>query len=102
MDRCQEIKANVKMEECYAGMSLTFQNKETLREEIESAIEKIKKETGMQPLIFDSSKDQTEEVQAFYIEFGDEVQRESGAFFERLLKELKIDKCENDVIKKGE
>ncbi len=101
MDRCQEIKANVKMEECYAGMSLVFHNQGELREEIETAIEKVKKETKMEPLIFDNSKDHTEEVQALYVEFSDEVQRESGAFFELLLKELKIDKCENDVIQKG-
>jgi len=98
MDRCQEIVANVRMEERYAGLSLVFQGRESLREEIEAAIEKVTKETQMEPHVFDSSKDHHESKQALYIEFNDDVQRESGTFFELLLKELHIDKCANDVI----
>ncbi len=100
MNRCDEIKANVKMEERYAGISLTFNNKPELRVEIEEAITKITKKTKMSPLIFDSSRDRTEAIQALYVEFNDDVQRDSGAFFELLLRELKIDKCVNDVIRK--
>jgi len=103
MDRCQEIKANVKMEECYAGMSLVFDGSRTdIKEEIDTAIKKVSKETGLNPLVFDNAKTDKSKHEAFYIEFSDEVQRESGAFFERLLRILKIDKCENDVIRKGE
>ena len=98
MNRCDEIKANVRMEECYAGMSLVFAYTPALRTEIETAIKKIKKDTGMAPQCFDNSKDNTEARQAIYVEFNDDVQRDSGAFFTLLLKELKIDKCENDVI----
>jgi len=98
MERCEEIVANVKMEECYAGMSLVYLNNAGVREEIETAIEKIKSTTGLDPEYFDSSKEHTEEKQAIYIEFSDEVQRESGAFFELVLKELHINKCANDVI----
>ena len=98
MDRCDQINANVRMEECYAGMSLTFDGSEELREETEAAIEKVKKETGMNPQVFDNSKDHTEEKQALYIEFDDDAQRDSGDFFEKILKELKIDKCANEVI----
>ena len=100
MDRCSEIIANVRMEERYAGLSLTFNNTSELRIEIEEAIDKIKKQTGMSPLVFDNSKDKTEVSQALYIEFSDDVQRDSGAFFELLLKELEIDKCVHDVIEK--
>jgi len=100
MDRCDEIKANVKMEERYAGISLTFGNSPELRVEIEEAITKITKKTKMIPQIFDNSRNKTETMQALYVEFNDDVQRDSGAFFELLLKELKIDKCANDVIKK--
>ncbi len=100
MDRCNEIKANVRMEERYAGLSLTFDNTSEFRIEIEEAIDKIKKQTGMLPLVFDNSKDKTEVSQALYIEFSDDVQRDSGAFFELLLRELKIDKCVHDVIEK--
>jgi uncharacterized protein YktB (UPF0637 family) len=98
MKRCDEIVANVKMEECYAGMSLVYINNPGVREEIENTIEKVKSITGLNPEYFDSSKEHTEEKQAIYIEFSDEVQRESGAFFELVLKELHIDKCANDVI----
>lgn len=98
MDRCEEIVANVRMEERYAGMSLVFQGTEALREEVENAIDKVTKQTKMDPHVFDNSKDHHEAKQALYIEFNDDVQRESGEFFELLLKELRIDKCANDVI----
>ena len=98
MNRCDEIIANVKMEECYAGLSLVYTNKPGLRDEIEAAVKKVKEKTGLKPLCFDNSKEHTEEKQSVYIEFSDEVQRDSGAFFELLLRELKIDKCANEVI----
>ncbi len=99
MDRCEEIVANVKMEECYAGMSLVFDgNRKDLRAEIDAAINKVCQETGMQPVVFDNADTDKKHHEAFYIEFGEEAQRESGAFFERLLKELGIDHCVNDVI----
>ncbi len=98
MNRCDEIKANVRMEEKYAGMSLTFTKNPELRTEIETAIKKIKEQTGMSPECFDNSKDKTEASQAIYVEFCDDVQRDSGAFFELLLRELKIDKCVDDVV----
>ena len=98
MDRCDEIIANVKMEECYAGMSLVYINNPGVREEIEIAVKKVKKKTGLKPDCFDNSKEHIEEKQAIYIEFSDEVQRDSGAFFELLLRELGIAKCANDVI----
>jgi len=98
MDRCDEIIANVKMEECYAGMSLVYVNNPGVRDEIERVVKKVKKDTGMSPQCFDNSIEHTEEKQALYIEFSDEVQRDSGAFFELILKELHIDKCANDVV----
>ena len=99
MDRCKEIVANVRMEECYEGMSLVFDGtRNDLREEINGAIEKACRTTGLKPLVFDNKKTDKSEHEAFYIEFSDETQRESGAFFEVVLKELGIDKCENDVI----
>lgn len=98
MDRCHEIVANVKMEECYAGLSLVYVNDPKIREEIETAVKKIKSETGMSPKCFDNSKDKTEEKLSLYIEFNDDAQRDSGDFFQKLLSELKIDKCRYDVI----
>ena len=99
MTKCEKIIANVKMEECYAGLSLTFDGSEALRTEIGDAIDKIAKERKMTPLIFDNSQNPKGAKPAFYIEFTDEVQRESGDFFESVLKELQIDKCVNDVIR---
>ena len=99
MTKCEKIIANVKMEECYAGLSLTFDGSEALRVEIGDAIDKIAKERKMTPLIFDNSQNSKGTKPAFYIEFTDEVQRESGDFFESVLKELQIEKCVNDVIK---
>jgi len=99
MDRCEEIIANVKMEECYAGLSLVFDEaRSDLREEIEQAIQKVCNETKLEPLVFDNKRVDKQGHEAFYIEFTDEAQRESGGFFTTLLKELRIDKCVNDII----
>ncbi len=97
-NRCKEIIANVKMEECYSGLSLIFDGGEALRTEIGDAIDKVSKKTKMTPAIFDNSQNPKGAKPAFYIEFSDEVQRDSGDFFELVLKELRIDKCCNDVI----
>jgi hypothetical protein len=43
MNRCEEIIANVKMEECYAGLSLVFDGSQLIKEEIILAIEKVSK-----------------------------------------------------------
>ena len=98
MNRCEEIIANVKMEECYSGLSLVFDGNKTLRTEISDAINKVTTATKMSPAVFDNSQNPKGSKPAFYIEFSDEVQRDSGDFFELILKELKIDKCCNDVI----
>jgi len=99
VDRCEEIVANVKMEECYAGLSLVFDGqRDDLRKEIDETISAICKETGMEPLVFNNAHTDKSDHEAFYIEFSDEAQRESGAFFEKVLKALRIDKCVNDVI----
>ena len=97
-NRCKEIIANVKMEECYSGLSLVFDGNETLRTEISDVINKVSEKTKMTPDIFDNSQNPQGAKPAFYIEFSDEVQRDSGDFFELVLKELRIDKCCNDVI----
>ena len=99
MTRCEEIIANVKMEECYAGLSLVFDGNNELRTERGNAIDKVAKDKKMTPLIFDNSQNPKGAKPAFYIEFSDEVQRDSGDFFESVLRELKIDKCANDVIR---
>jgi len=97
-NRCNEIVANVKMEECYSGLSLVFDGNETLRTEISDAINTVTAKTKMTPVIFDNSQNPKGSKPAFYIEFSDEVQRDSGDYFEQILRELHIDKCVNEVI----
>jgi len=98
MDKCNKIVANVKMEECYAGLSLVYKNEPEMRKSIEIAVKKIKELTGLAPLCFDNAAEEGAENKSLYIEFSDEAQRDSGAFFELLLKELNIDKCVNETI----
>jgi hypothetical protein len=97
-DRCEQIVANVRMEERYAGLSLVFDGSETLRREIDDAIRCTCEETGLEPLVFDNTDTDKEHHEAFYIEFHDEVQRDAGAFFSRVLERLGIDHCANDII----
>ncbi len=99
MDRCDEIVANVRMEERYAGLSLVFeQNRNDLKEEIDQAIRRVCEITKLEPLVFDNKSTDKDGHEAFYVEFTDETQRESGAFFTQVLQELGIDHCANDVV----
>jgi len=50
------IVANVKLEECYSGLSLTFEDDDSLREEIEFSISKIKDMMKLYPFICNNSK----------------------------------------------
>ncbi|MBD3789822.1 MAG: hypothetical protein IE885_05595 [Campylobacterales bacterium] len=97
MDRCKEIKAHVKMEERYGFLSLVFGDNAGLKKEILEAIEEAKQETGHSPLIYDRVATETPEIQSICVEFHDDVHREGGDFFNRVLKKLNIDKCETGV-----
>ncbi|RUM73159.1 MAG: hypothetical protein DSZ10_03740 [Sulfurovum sp.] len=97
MDRCDEIKAHVRMEERYQGLSLVFSDNDVLKEEIFAAVDEAKKETGMAPFVFEKISKDREDLHAIYIEFRDDIHREGGEFLTMVLKKLKIDKCEKDV-----
>ncbi len=97
MDRCQEIKAHFRMEERYEGLGLMFGDNQTLKSEILQAIEEVKKETGQAPFIFDKISNDRPDIQCIYIEFHDDVHREGGDFFNKVLKKLSIDQCEKDI-----
>ena len=97
MDNCETIKAHMRMEERYETLSLIFENEEALTEEVFAAIEKIKEETGMTPFIFEKISKDRADLHAVVIEFHDDIHRVGGGFFTKLLKELKIDKCEKDI-----
>ncbi len=94
MDNCSKIKAHVRMEERYAGLALVCGCEKELQEEILQVIEEVKKEMDLHPTVFDNPDKQNPEKEGFYIEFDDDYDREAGQFFEKVLKKLKIDKCE--------
>lgn len=94
MDNCSRIKANVRMEERYAGLSLACGCDKEVQQEVLDAIEEIKQQMGVTPTVFDNPNKDCPEKEGFYIEFDDDYDREAGEFFQKLLKKLKIDKCE--------
>jgi len=92
----KSIRANVRMEERYEGLSLRFGDNPKLKEQILSAIEAAKEETGKTPMVFETISEDHPETQGIYIEFNEDVQREAGDFFERVLHRLNI-VCEKDA-----
>jgi len=90
------IVANVKLEECYSGLSLSFDDNDDIRAEIEFSISKIKEMTNLYPFICTNSKN--EKKQSIYLEFSDEDPRSSRKFFQILLSDLNIDKCINETV----
>jgi len=97
MDNGGRIKAHMRMEERYETLSLIFENDKALTDEVLEAIEKIKKETEMTPFIFEKISKDRADLHGIAIEFHDDIHRVGGSFFTKLLKELKIDKCESDI-----
>lgn len=99
VDRCKRIVADVRMEECYANLSLFIDpSDEEAKKEIYAAIEKVSKQLKIKPSVIDNQCCTLDNKEEIIIEFDDEVQREAGEFFELLLRELGIDRCEDDHI----
>jgi len=97
MANCGDIKAHMRMEERYETLSLIFEDSKNLCDEVKSAIDKIKAETGMTPFIFEKISNDRPDLHGIYIEFHDDIHRIGGGFFTKLLNELNIDKCEADI-----
>lgn len=97
MSRCDEIKAHIRMEERYQGLSLVFTRSDAIKQEILDAVEEAKEETGLEPFIFEKISNDREDIHAIYIEFRDDIHREGGELLAKVLKKLKIDKCEKDI-----
>ncbi len=97
MSKCKDIRAYVRMEERYEGLNMIFGDCPELKKDILCAIDKVKQETGQTPFIYDKISNDRPDLQAIYVEFHDDVHREGGDFFERLLKELEIDHCEDGL-----
>ena len=97
MNRCDEIKAHIRMEERYQGLSLVFAHSDTIKKEILDAVEDAKKETGLKPFIFEKISNDKQDIHAIYIEFRDDIHREGGELLTKVLKKLGIDHCEKDI-----
>lgn len=97
MNKCDQIKAHIRMEEKYERLSLTFGGDESLKEEIFSAIETVKKETGLNPMVIDKIAEHDPQIQSISIECSENNCRVCGVFFTKVLHELQIDKCEEDI-----
>ena len=96
-DNYSKIKAHMRMEERYETLSLIFEDKKDLCDEVKNAIDKVKEETGMTPFIFEKISKDRADLHGIYIEFHDDIHRVGGGFFTKLLSELKINKCEKDI-----
>jgi len=91
------IKAYVRMEERYEGLNILFETDDDLKQDIYAVVDDEKKETGLTPFIFEKISTDRKDIQAIYIEFHDDVHRTGGDFFEKILKRLNVDKCEDNV-----
>lgn len=84
--------ANVMMEEGYMRMSIEFNNSDD-RDKIENAISKYEKEMQMFPSVI--RRNISDDAGNFSIEFGIEgTPRDAGNFFESVMKECGIGRCE--------
>ena len=86
----QEIKAYMRMEERYEGLCLIFGDNPELKSRVIDTIEEVKGETGLKPMVFENVSNDDHGKDGFYIEFNEDVQREAGDFFERVLHKLEI------------
>ena len=91
------MKAYVRMEERYEGLNILFNKDIITKESIIEIIEDVKTETGLKPFVFEKISNDIKHIEAIYIEFHDDVHRTGGDFFERVLRKLEIDKCEDEA-----
>ena len=92
-----DMKAYMQMEERYETLSLIYDEKKEVTDEVFSAIDRVKELTGMEPKIYEKLSLDSSDPHGVCIEFHDDVHRVGGGFFTKLLNELKIDKCERDI-----
>jgi len=90
MKQCS-IDAVYHGEERYSKLSLAFQTEEQ-RQDIENAITESVKGFSLVPQIYTSDISNGRKV--IVIEFHDDYDRDAGVIFDKLLKQLGIEKCE--------
>ncbi len=88
-----KIKAYFRMEERYEGLQLVYGLNVEEEANILKAIELAKKDTELNPDVFENKDANHPEKAAIYIEFHDDYDREGGEFFEEVLKYLHVEKC---------
>lgn len=97
MSKVNDIKAHIRMEERYQGLSLVFSESTTVKQNIYQVIDVVQKETGQLPFVFEKISKDSEDLQTVHIEFRDDIHREGGSFLTSVLEKLEIDKCEKDI-----
>jgi hypothetical protein len=97
MSNCNKIKAHMFMEEKYERVSLAYGGDAETKQEILSAIERVKQDTGLKPFIIERVDDDNVNHLTISVECSEDDNRMCGDLFAKLLKELKIDHCESDT-----
>jgi hypothetical protein len=97
MNNCNKIKAHMFMEEKYERVSLSYGGDADTRLQILDSIEKIKKETGLNPDIIERVDEENMNHMTISVECSEDDNRICGDMFTKLLKELKINNCESDI-----
>ncbi len=89
------IEAYHEMEERYAMLEIKFFNKEQ-SSQINSAIVNAIKEFEVSPDIMVEHDNNNKNEGIYIIEFHDDYDKESGEFFEKIIKDLNIGRCSMD------
>jgi len=87
--------ATIRMEEKYIRFVIEYENDNT-RDEIDSAIREVEKETSLYPSVI--RRAYSEHSGNFSVEFEVESEiehRDAGEFCEKVMKKLNITECEN-------
>lgn len=87
------IKAHHRREERYEGLQLVHGTNVDAKKQIEEAIEAVKKEMRLNPMVCENHCPTNPEKDAIYIEFDEDTDKDGGEFFEKVLRKLNIDRC---------
>lgn len=85
-----DLKAYMRMEERYEELSIVVGPDTAVRDMVLNVIDEVKNETKQQPSVLSKGE-------SVYIEFHDDVYREGGVFFNKVLSKLNIVHCEKDA-----
>lgn len=83
------LKAHMRMEERYEELNIVVGLDIEVRDRVLDVIDEVKKETKQKPNVLSKGE-------SVYIEFHDDVYREGGEFFTKVLDRLNITNCEKD------